>query len=78
MNGIKSNFTPGAGSNGINPATKPVTLQIGSFTITIPPGSFVNPGPGYYSFLGVINGVSLQVLNQHGSSPGSAGEAAKV
>ena len=39
-----------------------MTLQIGSFTITIPPGSFVNPVAGYYSFVGVINGVSLNVL----------------
>src|SRR5262249_16662045 len=59
---INSNFTLGASSSGINPRTEPVTLQIGSFTITIPPGSFVNPVPGYYSFTGVINGVNLTVL----------------
>src|SRR5262249_18014501 len=56
---INSDFPLGGSSNGINPATEPVTLQIGSFTITIPPGSFVNPVAGYYSFVGVINGVSL-------------------
>jgi hypothetical protein len=40
-----------------------VTLQIGKFTITIPPGSFVNAGvPGYFTFVGVIDGVSLNVL----------------
>jgi YVTN family beta-propeller protein len=60
---INSNFTLGASSSGINPPTEPVTLKIGSFTITIPPGSFVNAGlPGYSTFVGVINGVSLTVL----------------
>jgi YVTN family beta-propeller protein len=60
---INSNFTLGASSNGINPPTDLVTLQIGSFKTTIPPGSFVNAGvPGYSTFVGVINGVSLTVL----------------
>ena len=46
-----------------------MTLKIGDFTITIPPGSFVNvPGvPGYFTFVGVINGVSLNVLIRHTS-----------
>jgi hypothetical protein len=39
-----------------------VTLQIGSFKITIPAGSFVKAGPGYFTFVGVINSVSLKVL----------------
>jgi hypothetical protein len=39
---IKANFTLGAGSNAINPPTEQVTLKIGSSTITIPIGSFVN------------------------------------
>jgi YVTN family beta-propeller protein len=61
---IKSNFTLGAGSNAINPPTEQVTLKIGSFTITIPIGSFVNvPGvAGYFTFVGVVNNVSLNVL----------------
>jgi YVTN family beta-propeller protein len=60
---IKGNFTLGAGSNAINPPTEQVTLKIGSFTITIPIGSFVNAGaPGYSTFVGTINGVSLTVL----------------
>jgi YVTN family beta-propeller protein len=65
---INSNFTLGTSSNGINPPTEPVTLKIGSFTITIPPGSFVNAGvPGYSTFVGVINGVSLTVLIKQAS-----------
>jgi YVTN family beta-propeller protein len=60
---INSSFTLGPTSNAINPLTEPVTLKIGSFTITIPPGSFVNAGaPGYFTFVGVIDGVSLNVL----------------
>jgi hypothetical protein len=60
---INSNFTLGTTSNGINPPTEPVTLKIGSLTITIPAGSFVNAGsPGYFTFVGVIDGVSLNVL----------------
>jgi hypothetical protein len=60
---INSNFTLGTSSNGINPPTEPVTLKIGSLTITIPAGSFVNAGsPGYFTFVGVINSVSLNVL----------------
>jgi hypothetical protein len=59
---INCYFTLGASSGGINPLTEPVTLTIDSFTITIPPGSFVNAGgvPEYF-FVGVINGVSLSV-----------------
>jgi YVTN family beta-propeller protein len=59
---INSNLTLGANSNGINPPTEQVTLRIGSFKITIPAGSFVKAGPGYFTFVGVINGVSLTVL----------------
>jgi hypothetical protein len=59
---INANFTLGAASDGINPPTQPVTLQIGDFTLTIPAGSFVRAGAGYYSFVGVINGINLNVL----------------
>ena len=62
MFSINANFTLAAGSNGINPPTEQVTLQIGNFTTTIPPGSFVASVPGYFTFVGVINGVSLQVV----------------
>jgi hypothetical protein len=59
---INANFTLAAGSNGINPPTEPVTLQIGNFSITIPPGSFVASVPGYFTFVGVVNGISLNVV----------------
>jgi hypothetical protein len=52
----------GSTSNGINPITETVTLQIGTFTMTIPPGSFQEPSPGDWTFGGLINGVTLEVV----------------
>jgi DNA-binding beta-propeller fold protein YncE len=58
---LNESFTLGANSNGINPVTENVTLQIGTFSVTIPGGSFkLNPN-GRFAFQGVINGVSMQV-----------------
>jgi len=60
--GLNESFTLGANSNGIDPVTENVTLQIGTFSVTIPGGSFkLNPN-GSFAFQGVINGVSMQVL----------------
>ncbi|HEX3497256.1 MAG TPA: hypothetical protein VHT02_08830, partial [Methylocella sp.] len=56
---LSSNFTLGSASNGINPPAEQVTLQVGTFTTTIPPLSFT--GAGSFSFQGVINGVNLTV-----------------
>jgi DNA-binding beta-propeller fold protein YncE len=58
---LKESFTLGANSNGINPITENVTLQIGTFSVTIPPGSFKQIPHGRFAFEGVINGVSLEV-----------------
>ena len=51
-------FTLGADSNGISPLNQPVTIQIGTFSTTIPAGSFklIN---GDFTFDGRINGVKL-------------------
>ena len=45
-------------------------LTIGTYSVTIPPGSFVRHKPGY-AFEGVVEGVSLEVLIKFGSKPGS-------
>jgi uncharacterized repeat protein (TIGR03803 family) len=55
-----SGFTLGQGSNGINPIAEPVTIQVGTFTTTIPPGSFKATGVGFH-FEGAVNGVALEV-----------------
>jgi lactonase family protein with 7-bladed beta-propeller len=58
---LNESFTLGANSNGINPLTENVTLKIGTFSVTIPPGSFKQIPQGRFSFEGTINGASLQV-----------------
>lgn len=59
---LLSNFTLGQGSDGINPATEPVTLRIANFTTTIPAGSFRKGRTGVYAFAGKINNVSIEAL----------------
>jgi YVTN family beta-propeller protein len=57
---LLAEFILGSASSGINPRAEPVTLTVGTFTTTIPPGSFV-PGPfGNFNFVGTVNGVTLQ------------------
>ncbi len=58
---LNESFTLGANSHGINPVTENVTLQIGTFSVTIPAGSFKRNPNGRFAFQGVINGVNLQV-----------------
>jgi hypothetical protein len=57
---VRGSFTLGAGSNGITPDTQPVTFTLGSFSLTIPTGSFKSRHNGRYGFEGTINGVSLE------------------
>jgi hypothetical protein len=45
-----------------NPLTQAVTRQIGTFSATIPAGSFKMNSAGHFIFLGVINGVTLQAV----------------
>jgi hypothetical protein len=65
---LESHFTLSSTALGINPVTDPVTLKIGTFTTTIPPGSFKQYGDGdehddgVFSFHGVIDGVKLEAL----------------
>ena len=43
--GIVSTFKLGTSSNGIDPATQPVKIDIGSLSLTLPPGSFTKTWP---------------------------------
>jgi hypothetical protein len=58
---LNESFTLGESSNGIKPVTEKVTLKIGTFSVTIPAGSFQKKRTGSFAFEGIINGVSLQV-----------------
>jgi uncharacterized repeat protein (TIGR03803 family) len=62
--GLLGSFTLASSSDGINPVTEPVTLQVGGFTAEIPPNSFTQSPLGTYSFLGTINGVDMEVVIQ--------------
>jgi YVTN family beta-propeller protein len=59
---LESSFTLSSTAPAIDPVTQPVTLQVGTFTTTIPPGSFKKNRNGSFTFVGVIGGVSLQAV----------------
>lgn len=58
---LGSSFTLGNGSNGINPLSEPLALTVGTFTTTIPAGSFKQNGNGAFSFDGAIGSAQLDV-----------------
>ena len=57
---LHSPFTLSSTAPGLHPHRDPVTLQVGTFSITIPPGSFREQPDGSFAFAGVISGVSLK------------------
>ena len=52
-------FSLGANSSGIKPLKENVTLQIGTFSILIPAGSFQSALDGSFAFKGIVDGVIL-------------------
>ncbi len=58
---IRGSFRLGNCSNGINPRTELVTLQVGNYSVLIPSTSFVRTFRGGYVFQGTIAGASLAV-----------------
>jgi YVTN family beta-propeller protein len=59
---LGTSFTLSSTAPVISPLTDPVTLQIGTFAVTIPPGSFQKNHIGDFIFTGVVNGVTLKAL----------------
>lgn len=62
---VKATLILGTSSNGIAPLTEAVTIQVGSFSTTIPAGSFkFKPAtlkkPAQFTFEGIIDGVKLE------------------
>ncbi len=58
---LGTSFTLSSTAPVINPLTAPVNLQIGTFAVMIPAGSFRKNHQGDFVFSGVINGVTLKV-----------------
>ncbi len=58
---LVSNFTLGQTSDGINPVAERISLQVGSYGVTLPPQSLHMTSKGSYVYQGTINGESLQL-----------------
>ncbi len=68
---LEGDFTLGAHSGGIDLAHQPLTLAIGSFSLTIPAGSFRQEGGRHhFEFHGTINGlrVDFDLNTEHHNS----------
>jgi len=61
---MEARFTLGAHSNGINPLTDEVKLQIGTFSTTLPAGSFIEVTKRRFEFQRVIHGVAFEAVIQ--------------
>jgi len=58
---LRAAFSLNNDSNGIDPSTEEVRLQLGSYSASIPPGSFRSDANGPVEFEGVIEGVTLKL-----------------
>jgi YVTN family beta-propeller protein len=57
---LQSDVTLGSLAGNFDPTMQPVTLQVGIFSVTIPPGSFVKVKTGEWDFNGTVAGVPIQ------------------
>ena len=58
--GMVATFKLGTSSNRIDPATEPVKIDIGSLSLTLPPGSFKKASLGW-TYRGQLNGIQWTV-----------------
>lgn len=58
---VRATFTLGPGSDGVQLLSEPVTLELGTFSTTIPAGSFHDDKRGGFTFQGTLDGVRLDV-----------------
>ena len=61
LNSTASKTTP------FDPVTEAVTIQVGTYTTVIPPGSFILQANKSYTFSGIIGGVSLDAPDYAGA-----------
>lgn len=59
---VEALFQPGTGSDGINPLTEDVTLEVGTGSWVIPAGSFTRTRLGTFVFNGIIGSARVGVL----------------
>jgi hypothetical protein len=62
---VEGFFKLGAGSDGIYPLSETVQLQVGSYSVTLPAGSFTEKGDHQFDFEGTINNVDLKISIHH-------------
>ena len=58
---LQAAFILGDGSNGIDPLTEAVTVQIGPAALTIPAGAFHRTAIGAFAFAGMREGVTVDI-----------------
>jgi len=62
---LQAFFTQGAGAATINPVAQGMTLTLGTYTVTIPPGAFHQTKKGWFVYEGTIDGVALDIRLSH-------------
>jgi hypothetical protein len=58
---LAGKFTLGTASNGINPLAESVSFRFGTYSVTLPLGSFKTGEDGQFLFRGVVDGVQLRL-----------------
>lgn len=57
---VAGSFKLGSSTNGINPATEPVSLTVGTYSVSIPANRFLRLG-GSFAYLDLVNGLTIAI-----------------